>query len=135
MSVRNHLERHNSAKFQGYTALSTSAARQEWLADYWVDKKTGGSVGRDWTQRTLNTIDNEREVWSTLDEPASEKWLNWGEHAEMSITSLVSLPHHNASPQKRRDNNKTLTQGVSVKTSADCNTGMALEVAEHMRDG
>ena len=145
ISMRNHLERHNSAKFQEYSALTTSAARQEWLADYLLDPKTGGSVGRNWTERTLNTIDSEREVWLTVDELASPRWLNSRENAEIAIKSLVSRPHDNASLrsegilqyhwfQKAIDKNKTLTQGVSVTTSADCNTESALEVAEHTRD-
>ena len=79
ISIRNHLERQNSAKFQEYSALSTSTARQEWLAGYLLDPKTGRSVGRNWTQRALNIIDNERDGW-----------LNSGEHAEIAITSLVS---------------------------------------------
>ena len=36
-----------------------------------LDPKTGGSVGHNWTQRTRNTIDNERGVWLTRDELAS----------------------------------------------------------------
>ena len=97
ISMRNHLERHNSAKFQEYSALTTSAARQEWLADYLLDPKTGGSVGRNWTERALNTIDSEREDWLTVAELASPKWLNSRENAEIAIKSLVSRPHDNAS--------------------------------------
>ena len=80
-----------------------------------------------------------------MDELASPKWLNSRENAEIAIKSLVSRPHDNASLrsggilqyqwfQKAIDKNKTLTQGVSVTTSADCNNESALEVAEHMRD-
>ena len=62
-------------------------------ADSLVDPKTGGSVGRNWTQRTLNTIDNEREVWLTVDESASPKWLKTRENTRRLRSRLWFLAH------------------------------------------
>lgn len=145
VAMRNSLHRNNSDGFKGYTALSSDKDRAEWLADYMIDPKTGGGLGRNWTIRTTSLVDNEREVWLTEEELGGALYLNSVANAKLAVASLKSRPHENAALRaanvkqyewtvKTVDRNKTLQEGASVEIKSETNTDTAKEVMEHMAE-
>ena len=128
-SLNTTLRTHFPDKFDEYIELEWDEKR-EWLASFVVDPKSGGSVVRNTTSRTITKNDNRREVWLTQSQLGGPEYLNDPELAKIAIESCESRPHSTNKALRdakvleyqwfvdKKDVNKRLQEKAELNTEA-----------------
>ena len=91
--MRNALASLHVEKAAEFRRLESDAERRAWLAEYLLDPKSGGCVGKNWTSRTTKKTDEDKEVWATQSMLEGPMFFNCPKVTAIAIKGMESRPH------------------------------------------